>query len=52
VSWDELKKLSAANLFGIAEAAERAAQPDPWPDYFKQKQTVTKAMMRAVGAVS
>jgi bifunctional non-homologous end joining protein LigD len=52
VSWDELKTLKAANLFGISEAADRAKKPDPWPDYFDQKVSVTKAMMKAVGANS
>jgi bifunctional non-homologous end joining protein LigD len=50
LSWDELPDIAGANVFGIAEAAARAQAPDPWPDYFKQKQAITKAMMKAVGA--
>jgi bifunctional non-homologous end joining protein LigD len=50
LSWDELPDIAGANVFGIAEAAARAQAPDPWPDYFKQKQAITRAMMKAVGA--
>jgi bifunctional non-homologous end joining protein LigD len=49
VTWDDLKTLNAANLFGIAEAAARAKAADPWPDYFEQKQKLTKTMLKAVG---
>ena len=45
---DEVDGLEAANLFSIGEAAARARGPDPWPDYFKVSQAVTKAMMKAV----
>ena len=41
VSWDELEKLDRANGFSVAEAAKKAQGPDPWPDYFKLKQTIT-----------
>ena len=50
VSWDELKGLPAANVFGLTEAAAHAAAGDPWPDYFAQKAPLTKKMMTAVGA--
>ncbi|MBN9305796.1 MAG: ATP-dependent DNA ligase [Devosia sp. 67-54] len=50
LSWDELPDIAAANVFSIAEAAARAQAADPWPDYFKQKQAITKPMLKAVGA--
>ncbi|MBI4923200.1 MAG: hypothetical protein HY834_15775 [Devosia nanyangense] len=50
VSWDELKTLDHANGFSIGEAAARANAPDPWADYFKVKQSITKTMLKAVGA--
>jgi bifunctional non-homologous end joining protein LigD len=40
VTWDEVKKLTGANLFSLEEAAARAASDDPWPDYFKIKQSL------------
>ncbi|HVX81666.1 MAG TPA: DNA ligase D [Devosiaceae bacterium] len=49
VSWDELPGLPAANVFGVEKAAARALQPDPWTGYFKLKQKITPAMLRAVG---
>ena len=50
LSWDELDGIAGANIFGPAEAAARARAPDPWPDYFKLKQAITKTMMKTVGA--
>jgi len=50
LDWDEIATLDRANGFSLAEAAARAAGPDPWPDYFKQKQAITDRMMKAVGA--
>jgi bifunctional non-homologous end joining protein LigD len=50
LGWDEIAKLDRANGFSLGEAAARAAGPDPWPDYFKQKQAITDKMMKAVGA--
>ena len=49
VSWEELPGIKAANQFTLAAAAERAKQPDPWKGYFSTTQTVTKAMVEAVG---
>ena len=46
--WDEIDGLEAANAFSLGEAAARAQGPDPWPDYFKLNQSITKAMMKAV----
>lgn len=40
VSWDEVKTLKAANLFSLDAAASRAKSENPWPDYFKTKQSL------------
>ncbi|MBN9334935.1 DNA ligase D [Devosia sp.] len=40
VSWDEVKTLKSANLFSLETAAARAGAEDPWPDYFKVKQSL------------
>ena len=50
VTWEELDSVTAANQFSLAIAAERAKAPDPWTDYFKLDQSITKAMLKAVGA--
>jgi len=50
IGWDELETLEAANSFSLAAAAERARSPDPWPDYFKLRQSITKTMLaRMIG---
>jgi bifunctional non-homologous end joining protein LigD len=48
VSWDEVDALEAANVFSLGEAAARAQGPDPWPEYFKVTQSITKAMLSSV----
>ena len=48
VSWDELETIRAANQFSLAEAAERARQPDPWKGYFSTTQSITSSMRSAV----
>ena len=50
VSWDELQSLKAANKFSLETAADRAGEPDPWPDYFEQEQTITADMVDAAAA--
>lgn len=40
VSWDEVKTLKGANLFSLDAAASRAKSENPWPDYFKTKQSL------------
>jgi len=50
VSWDELKKLDAANTFRLADMEKRMAMADPWVDAGSWKQSITKAMMKKVGA--
>lgn len=46
VAWDELDALPHANVFTLETAAAKAKEPDPWPDYFKLKQSITKAMLK------
>jgi bifunctional non-homologous end joining protein LigD len=48
VSWDELATLERANAFSLGAAAARARGPDPWNGYFDLRQTLTKAMLKAV----
>jgi bifunctional non-homologous end joining protein LigD len=48
LSWDEIDTLEAANAFTLGDAAARAHGADPWPDYFKLNQPLTKAMLKAV----
>jgi len=40
VSWDEFPDLKAANLFSLETAAARARSENPWPDYFKTRQSL------------
>ncbi|QQR37002.1 DNA ligase D [Devosia oryziradicis] len=48
VTWEELQSIQAANQFTLADAAQRAQQPDPWKGYFDTKQSITKTMQAAV----
>ncbi|WP_055046276.1 DNA ligase D [Devosia sp. A16] len=48
VAWDELDDLAGANVFSLETAAAKAQEPDPWPDYFKLRQSITKAMLDKV----
>jgi bifunctional non-homologous end joining protein LigD len=48
IAWDEVDTLQGANLFSLEAAAERARGPDPWPDYFKLRQSITKPMQAAL----
>ena len=51
ITWDEVKTVPAANIFTIRTMPERARSiGDPWEGYFETKQSITKAMMRAVKA--
>jgi bifunctional non-homologous end joining protein LigD len=50
VTWDELKTLAGANVFSLAEAAERAKGSDPWPGYAKAGKAITAKMLEAVEA--
>ena len=48
VSWKELQKLDSAGAFGIEEAVQRLARPDPWAAYGRISQSITKEMQDAV----
>ncbi|EKF20937.1 non-homologous end-joining DNA ligase [Nitratireductor pacificus] len=50
VSWEELSGLTAANGFHLGDMAERLAAPDPWADSGGWRQSITRAMLTAVGA--
>jgi bifunctional non-homologous end joining protein LigD len=50
VTWDELETVQAANQFSLALAAERAKLPDPWKGYFTLGQSITKTLLKKVGA--
>jgi len=51
ISWKEAEAAKAANTHTIQTMPKRAGKVgDPWPDYFKVRQTLTKAMMKTVGA--
>ncbi len=45
IGWDEMETLDRANGFSLEAAAERAQGPDPWKDYFKLTQSITKKMV-------
>lgn len=42
ISWEELEKLPASNIFTLPKALEHLAKrkKDPWKDYFKTKQKI------------
>jgi bifunctional non-homologous end joining protein LigD len=46
VTWDELEKLEAANLFRLGDVIARIGQPDPWDDYSTVRQSLTKALLK------
>ncbi|MEF2553412.1 DNA ligase D [Aurantimonas sp. A2-1-M11] len=48
VTWDELSELDAANGFTLATVLARLDTPDPWEDYAAVRQSLTKAMQKAV----
>lgn len=51
VTWKEAEKVAGANVFMVSNMPERAKKVgDPWTGYFDVKQSITKAMMKAVGA--
>jgi bifunctional non-homologous end joining protein LigD len=49
VGWDELDGLKHANAFTIETAADKAKEPDPWPDYFQLEQSITETMLERAG---
>ena len=49
ISWAEVKTVKAANVFTVATMPKRAAKTrDPWRGYFDVRQSITKAMLKAV----
>jgi bifunctional non-homologous end joining protein LigD len=52
IAWDELGEDIRREHFNVRNVPERLAsmKTDPWADFFKVDQAVTKAMMRKVGA--
>lgn len=50
LEWTELDSIDAANVFTIANIDERLDKADPWEDFFATKQSITKAMVKAVSA--
>jgi bifunctional non-homologous end joining protein LigD len=51
ITWEEAKKVAAANIFTVETMPERVRKKrDPWKGYFDVKQSITKTMMKAVGA--
>jgi bifunctional non-homologous end joining protein LigD len=51
ITWAEAETVTRANIFNVTTMPERAREiGDPWDGYFETKQSLTKAMMKAVGA--
>jgi bifunctional non-homologous end joining protein LigD len=51
ITWGEVETVLAANMFTVQSMPARArAVGDPWEGYFGVKQSITKAMLRAVNA--
>jgi len=52
IGWDELRKDIRRDYFNVRNVLERLAKlkKDPWADFFEVKQSVTKALMKKVGA--
>jgi bifunctional non-homologous end joining protein LigD len=52
ITWDEAARVAAANIFTVENMPERARKTgDPWSGYFDVKQSITKTMLEAVGAL-
>ena len=51
ITWNEVKTVAAAKIFTVQNMAERVKKVgDPWKGYFKVRQSITRAMMKAVDA--
>jgi bifunctional non-homologous end joining protein LigD len=52
IAWEELKEDMRRDHFNLRNIRERlkSMKHDPWADYFDVKQSITKAMMKKVGA--
>jgi bifunctional non-homologous end joining protein LigD len=49
VTWNELAKIASADAVKLGDATRRLAEPDPWKDYAKTKQSLTAAALCALG---
>jgi bifunctional non-homologous end joining protein LigD len=50
LSWDELARCKSADMFDVKKMMQRAKKlKDPWPGFFKLRQTLTDAMLRGAG---
>ncbi|MCR4267751.1 non-homologous end-joining DNA ligase [Nitratireductor sp. ZSWI3] len=50
VSWDELSGLKGADGFHIGDMEKRLEAPDPWQESTGWRQSITRTMLKAVGA--
>jgi bifunctional non-homologous end joining protein LigD len=51
IAWSEVKSIAGANIYNVRNMAERARKAgDPWPGYFDVRQSITKALLKAVNA--
>jgi bifunctional non-homologous end joining protein LigD len=49
ITWEEVKTVAAANAFTVETMPARVRKVgDPWPGYFDVRQSITKALMKAV----
>jgi bifunctional non-homologous end joining protein LigD len=48
VSWREVEGLDRGNGFSLEAAAARAQEKDPWPNYFKLGQAITRPMVEKI----
>jgi bifunctional non-homologous end joining protein LigD len=53
IAWEELARDVRRDYFNVKNVPERLAKlkKDPWADFFTVKQSITKAMMKKVGAM-
>jgi bifunctional non-homologous end joining protein LigD len=50
LSWDELAKCVSAAAFDVPKMMRRAVRlKDPWPGYFKLRQSLTKTLLKRAG---
>jgi bifunctional non-homologous end joining protein LigD len=50
IGWNELDDFDRANSFTLELAAARAQEKDPWPNYHKISQSITKRMVEKIEA--
>jgi bifunctional non-homologous end joining protein LigD len=49
LAWQELIEHTETPIWTVRSVAERLSQPDPWADMADARQSITRAMRRAVG---